>query len=242
MKTAVIIPARYASTRFPGKPLVLIQGKPLILHVAGKVSKCKGVDGVFVATDDKRIFDAVKQAGFNVYMTPVNLKSGTDRVAFVADKYLKNFDVFINVQGDEPLIDKKLVENIVDRFKKDRSVEYLTAAYKMKPSDDINNPNTVKVVFDCDMNAIYFSRYPIPYLRDKNAKTDYYKHIGVYGYRRKFVLNFAKTKQTSLENAESLEQLRALENGKKIKIILSSKDLKDVNVPDDIKQVEKLLK
>lgn len=242
MKTAVIIPARYASTRFPGKPLVLIQGKPLILHVAGKVSKCKGVDGVFVATDDKRIFDAVKQAGFNVYMTPVNLKSGTDRVAFVADKYLKNFDVFINVQGDEPLIDKKLVENIVDRFKKDRSVEYLTAAYKMKPSDDINNPNTVKVVFDCDMNAIYFSRYPIPYLRDKNAKAAYYKHIGVYGYRRKFVLNFAKTKQTSLENAESLEQLRALENGKKIKIILSSKDLKDVNVPDDIKQVEKLLK
>lgn len=242
MKTAVIIPARYASTRFPGKPLVLIQGKPLILHVAGKVSKCKGVDGVFVATDDKRIFDAVKRAGFNVYMTPVNLKSGTDRVAFVADKYLKNFDVFVNVQGDEPLIDKKLVENIVDRFKKDRSVEYLTAAYKMKPSDDINNPNTVKVVFDRDMNAIYFSRYPIPYLRDKNAKTDYYKHIGVYGYRRKFVLNFAKTKQTVLENAESLEQLRALENGKKIKIILSSKDLKDVNVPDDIKQVERLLK
>jgi len=242
MKTAVIIPARYASTRFPGKPLVLIKGKPLILHVAGKVSKCKGVDGVFVATDDKKIFDTVKQAGFNVYMTPVNLKSGTDRVAFVADKYLKNFDVFINVQGDEPLIDKKLVENIVDRFKKDRSVEYLTAAYKMKPSDDINNPNTVKVVFDCDMNAIYFSRYPIPYLRDKNAKAAYYKHIGVYGYRRKFVLNFAKTKQTSLENAESLEQLRALENGKKIKIILSSKDLKDVNVPDDIKQVEKLLK
>ncbi len=242
MKTAVIIPARYASTRFPGKPLVLIQGKPLILHVAGKVSKCKGVDGVFVATDDKRIFDAVKQAGFNVYMTPVNLKSGTDRVAFVAGKYLKKFDVFINVQGDEPLIDKKLVEKMVDRFKKDRTVEYLTAAYKMKLSDDINNPNTVKVIFDRDMNAIYFSRYPIPYLRDKNAKTDYYKHIGVYGYRRKFVLNFAKTKQTTLENAESLEQLRALENGKKIKIILSTKDLKDVNVPDDIKQVESLLK
>ena len=121
-------------------------------------------------------------------------------------------------------------------------LEYLTVAYKMKPSDDINNSNTVKVVFDRDMNAIYFSRYPIPYLRDKNAKTDYYKHIGVYGYRRKFVLNFAKTKQTPLENSESLEQLRALENGKKIKIILSSKDLKDVNVPDDIRQVESLLK
>lgn len=242
MKTAVIIPARYASTRFPGKPLVLIKGKPLILHVVSKVAKCKGVDNVVVATDDKRIFDVVKHAGFNVYMTPVTLKSGTDRVAYVANKYLKNFDLFINVQGDEPLIDKKLVEKIVEQFKKDKSVDYLTAAYKMKPGDDINNPNTVKVIFDNDMNAIYFSRYPIPYLRDKNIKVNHYKHIGVYGYRRNFVLEFAKTKQTLLEKAESLEQLRALENNKKIKIIISSKDLKDVNVPDDIKSVEKLLR
>jgi len=175
-------------------------------------------------------------------MTPVNLKSGTDRVAFVANKYLKNYDVFINVQGDEPLIDKKLVEKIAEKFKKDKTVDYLTVAYKMKNSDDINNPNTVKVIFDNDMNAIYFSRYPLPYIRDKNIKVNYYKHIGVYGYRRNFVLEFAKTKQTVLEKAESLEQLRALENGKKIKIMISSKDLKDVNVPADIKNVEKLLK
>ncbi|GAB1401495.1 3-deoxy-manno-octulosonate cytidylyltransferase [Elusimicrobiota bacterium] len=242
MKTAVIIPARYASTRFPGKPLFLIKGKPLILHVVSKVAKCKGVDSVFVATDDKRIFDVVKKAGFNVYMTPANLKSGTDRVAFVADRYLKNFDVFINVQGDEPLIDKKLVEKIAEKFKTDKTVEYLTVAYKMKNGDDINNPNTVKVIFDNDMNAIYFSRYPIPYIRDKNIKVNHYKHIGVYGYRRNFVLEFAKTKQTVLEKAESLEQLRVLENGKKIKMMISSKDLKDVNVPEDIKNVEKLLK
>lgn len=242
MKTAVIIPARYASTRFPGKPLFLIKGKPLILHVVSKVAKCKGVDSVFVATDDKRIFDVVKEAGFNVYMTPANLKSGTDRVAFVADRYLKNFDVFINVQGDEPLIDKKLVEKIAEKFKTDKTVEYLTVAYKMKNGDDINNPNTVKVIFDNDMNAIYFSRYPIPYIRDKNIKVNHYKHIGVYGYRRNFVLEFAKTKQTVLEKAESLEQLRVLENGKKIKMMISSKDLKDVNVPEDIKNVEKLLK
>lgn len=242
MKTAVIIPARYASTRFPGKPLFLIKGKPLILHVVSKVAKCKGVDSVFVATDDKRIFDVVKEAGFNVYMTPANLKSGTDRVAFVADRYLKNFDVFINVQGDEPLIDKKLVEKIAEKFKTDKTVEYLTVAYKMKNGDDIHNPNTVKVIFDNDMNAIYFSRYPIPYIRDKNIKVNHYKHIGVYGYRRNFVLEFAKTKQTVLEKAESLEQLRVLENGKKIKMMISSKDLKDVNVPEDIKNVEKLLK
>ncbi len=241
MKTAVIIPARYASTRFPGKPLILIKGKPLVLHVVEKVAKCKGIDFVAVATDDKKIFDTVKNAGFNVYMTPVDLKSGTDRVAFVAKKYLKNFDVFINVQGDEPLIDKKLVEKMALMFKKDRTVEYLTAAYKMSQSDDYKNPNTVKVIFDKNMNALYFSRFPVPYMRDENLKIDYYKHIGVYGYRRDFVIWFAKTKQTSLEQAESLEQLRALENGKKIKIIITDKDFKDVNVPADVAGVEKLL-
>lgn len=241
MKTAVIIPARYASTRFPGKPLALIKGKPLILHVVEKVAKCKGIDFVAVATDDKRIFDTVKKAGFNVYMTPADLKSGTDRVAFAAKKYLKNFDIFINVQGDEPLIDKKLVEKMALTFKKDKTVEYLTAAYKMSPSDDYKNPNTVKIIFDKNMHAIYFSRFPVPYLRDENLKIDHYKHIGVYGYRRDFVIWFSKTKQTSLERAESLEQLRALENGKKIKIIITDKDFKDVNVPADVSGVEKLL-
>ena len=148
MKTAVVIPARYASSRFPGKPLYLINGKPLILHVVGKVAKCKGVHFVAVATDDKRIYDVVKSAGYNVYMTPKNLKSGTDRVAYVAQKYLKEYTVLINVQGDEPLIDKKLVEKMVQEFKKDKKLEYLTVAYKMKPTDDISNPNTVKVIFD----------------------------------------------------------------------------------------------
>ncbi|MFA6613223.1 MAG: 3-deoxy-manno-octulosonate cytidylyltransferase [Endomicrobiia bacterium] len=239
MKTAVVIPARYSSSRFPGKPLFLVKNKPLILHVVSKVITCKTVDCVVVATDDKRIFDVVKNAGYNVYMTPKNLKSGTDRVAYVAEKYLKNFDVFINVQGDEPLIDKKLVEKMVNEFKQDKKIEYLTIAYKMKSSDDINNPNTVKVIFDKNMNAIYFSRFPIPYLRDKTKiKSEYYKHIGVYGYRRNFVINFAKTKQTDLERKESLEQLRAIENGKKIKIIISGKDLQDVNVFEDIAKVE----
>lgn len=239
MKTAVVIPARYASSRFPGKPLFLIKNKPLILHVVSKVITCKNVDCVVVATDDKRIFDVVKNAGYNVYMTPKNLKSGTDRVAYVAEKHLKNFDVFINVQGDEPLIDKKLVEKMVEEFKQDKKVEYLTIAYKMKTGDDINNPNTVKVIFDKNMDAIYFSRFPIPYLRDNTkVKPNYYKHIGVYGYRRNFVISFAKTKQTDLEKTESLEQLRAIENGKKIKIIISGKDLQDVNVFEDIAKVE----
>ncbi|MFA7073840.1 MAG: 3-deoxy-manno-octulosonate cytidylyltransferase [Endomicrobiaceae bacterium] len=242
MKTAVVIPARYASSRFPGKPLFIIKNKPLILHVVSKVSKCKNIDCVAVATDDKRIFNVVKDAGYTVYMTPKNLKSGTDRVAYVAQKYLKNFDVFINVQGDEPLIGAGLVEKMADQFKIDKKVEYLTSAYKMKRTDDISNPNIVKVIFDKNMYAIYFSRFPIPYLRDKGKlKIDYYKHIGVYGYRRKFVINFSKMKQTSLEKTESLEQLRAIENGNKIKIVISKKDLQDVNVFDDIAKVEKKL-
>ncbi len=243
-KTAVIIPARYASSRFPGKPLYLINGKPLILHVVGKVSKCKGIDCVAVATDDKRIFDTVKNAGYNVFMTPTTLKSGTDRVAYVANKYLKNYKFFINVQGDEPLIDKKLVEKMAEEFKKYKKLEYITVAYKMKPTDDIANPNTVKVVFDKNHYALYFSRYPIPFVRDiKNKKkADYYKHIGVYGYTRKFVCEFTKTKQTKLEITESLEQLRALEQGKKIKIIISSKDLQDVNVLEDVAKVKELIK
>lgn len=239
MKIAIIIPARFASSRFPGKPLYLINNKPLILHVVNKVSKCKNIDCVAVATDDKRIYDVVKKVGYNVFMTPVNLKSGTDRVAYVAKKYLSKYNAFINVQGDEPLIDTKLVEKMAEEFKKDKKLEYLTAAYKMKSTDDINNPNTVKVVFDKNMYALYFSRYPIPFVRDEKNKNkvSYYKHIGVYGYTRKFVCEFTKSKQTTLEIAESLEQLRALEQGKKIKIIISKKDFHDVNVLEDIKKV-----
>ena len=228
MKTAVVIPARYKSSRFPGKPLYLINGKPLILHVVSKFSKCKFVDFVAIATDDKRIYNTVKSAGYNVFMTPATLKSGTDRVAFVAKNFLTKYNIFVNVQGDEPLIDKKL--------------EYLTVAYKMKSTDDYANPNTVKVVFDKNMYALYFSRFPIPFVRDTKNKTDYYKHIGIYGYTRKFICEFTKTKQTKLEVAESLEQLRALEQGKKIKIVISKKDLQDVNVLEDIQKVKNLMK
>ena len=242
MKTAVVIPARYKSSRFPGKPLYLINGKPLILHVVSKISKCKFVDFVAVATDDNRIYNTVKNAGYNVFMTPSTLKSGTDRVAFIAKNFLTEYNIFINVQGDEPLIDKNLVKKIVKEFKKDKKLEYLTVAYKMKSTDDYVNPNTVKVVFDKNMYALYFSRFPIPFLRDTKSKTDYYKHIGIYGYTRKFICEFTKTKQTKLEVAESLEQLRALEQGKKIKIVISKKDLQDVNVLEDIQKVKNLMK
>jgi 3-deoxy-manno-octulosonate cytidylyltransferase (CMP-KDO synthetase) len=240
MKTAVIIPSRYGSSRFPGKSLVVIKGKPLIEHTVEQVKKCKKVDYIAVATDDKRIYDFVKSLKIDVFMTPKACKSGTDRIAFVASNFSKRFGFFINVQGDEPLIDPALIDELIKSLKKDNSVEYITAAFPIKDVDSINNPNVVKVVFDKDMYALYFSRFAIPFNRD-GLRIKYYKHMGIYGYKRKSLLDFCKTKNTILERTESLEQLRALENGKKIKIVVSKKDSAGVDTPKDIAKVEKYL-
>jgi len=240
MKTAVIIPARYASTRFLGKPLAPIKGKPLIQHVLERISKCKKVDFAAVATDDAGIYAAVKELGYNAFMTPNSCKSGTDRIAFVAEKFLKDYRVLINVQGDEPLIDFRLVDKLADELKKHRELEFITAAFPIKKEEDVKNPNIVKVVFDKDGYAIYFSRSLIPYNRD-NEKVRYYKHMGIYGYKREFVIDFAKSRPSILEKAECLEQLRALENGKKIKVIIAEKDSVGVDTPEDAVKVGKLL-
>ncbi|MDR2395935.1 MAG: 3-deoxy-manno-octulosonate cytidylyltransferase [Endomicrobium sp.] len=240
MKTAVVIPSRYGSSRFPGKPLALIGNKFLIQHSLERVKMCKEVDFIAVATDDKRIFNAVENLGFNVFMTPKTCQSGTDRIAFLAKKSLSRYDVFINVQGDEPLIDPALIDELVKSFKKDKALEYVTAAFKMKNAESINNPNVVKVVFDKKGYALYFSRSPIPYNRD-NIKTNYYKHIGIYGYKRNFLLEFSKNKKTILENTENLEQLRALESGKKIKVVIAKSDSVGVDTPEDILKVERCL-
>jgi len=236
MKTAVVIPSRYGSTRFPGKPLALINGKPLIQRVLERVSLCKNIDAIAVATDDKRIYDAVKKMGYAVFMTPTACKSGTDRIAFAAKKYLKGYGVFINVQGDEPLIDPFLIDKLAQELRKDKKLEYITAAYPIKKSEDVKNPNIVKVIFDKKGYAVYFSRSIIPYNRD-NQKVNYYKHLGIYGYKRDFLINFANSKTSMLEQAENLEQLRAIENGHKIKVIVSKKDSIGVDVPEDIEKV-----
>jgi 3-deoxy-manno-octulosonate cytidylyltransferase (CMP-KDO synthetase) len=241
MKTAVVIPARYASTRFPGKPLALIKGKPLIGRVLERVSLCKNIDAIAVATDDKRIYDAVKKMQYGVFMTPNSCKSGTDRIAFTAQKHLTDFDIFINVQGDEPLIDPSLIDSLAKELKKDVDLKYITAAYPIKKEEDVKNPNIVKVIFDKDGYAIYFSRSLIPYNKS-GAKVKYYKHMGIYGYKKDFLLNFASEKASILEKAESLEQLRALENGHKIKVIKSKKDSIGVDVPSDIEKVGAQLK
>lgn len=241
MKTAVIIPSRYASTRFPGKPLALIKGKPLIRHVIERVKKCKKIDFIAVATDDKRIYAAVKELGYGVFMTPKTCKSGTDRLAFTAKKHLSGYDIFINVQGDEPLIDPSLIDSLASELKKNRKLEYITAAYPVKKEEDIKNPNIVKVVLDKDGYALYFSRSEVPYNRDKTKNIKYFKHMGIYGYKRDFLIEFAKSKPTMLEKAESLEQLRALENGKKIKVIISGSDSVGVDTPEDALKVERFL-
>jgi 3-deoxy-manno-octulosonate cytidylyltransferase (CMP-KDO synthetase) len=240
MKTAVVIPSRYSSSRFVGKPLAIIKGKPLIQHTLERVKLCKEVDFISVATDDKRIFNTIKTFGFKVFMTPKTCKSGTDRIAFLAKKELNNYNVFINVQGDEPLIEPNLVDELVRSFKKDKTLEYVTAAFKIKDEQSVNNPNVVKVVFDKKGYALYFSRSPIPSNRD-NIKTNYYKHIGIYGYKKEFLLSFSKSTISILEKTENLEQLRALENSKKIKVIITENDSIGIDTPEDVLKVEKRL-
>jgi 3-deoxy-manno-octulosonate cytidylyltransferase (CMP-KDO synthetase) len=218
----------------------MIKGKPLIQRTIEQVEKCKEIDYIAVATDDKRIYDFVKSLKVNVFMSPKTCKNGTDRIAFTVSKFLKNYEIFINVQGDEPLIDPNLIDELAKSLKKDKAVEYITAAFPIKDKDLINNPNIVKVIFDKNMYALYFSRFAIPYNRDFSS-VKYYKHIGIYGYKRKFLLEFSKMKTSSLEKAESLEQLRALENCKKIKIVVAKNDSVCVDNPEDITKVEKYL-
>jgi 3-deoxy-manno-octulosonate cytidylyltransferase (CMP-KDO synthetase) len=240
-KTAVVIPSRYGSTRFPGKPLAIIKGKPLLQRTIEQVKKCKEIDCIAVATDDKRIYNFVKSLSINVFMTPKTCKNGTARVAFVASKFSKSYGNFINVQGDEPLIDPTLIDGLAKSLKKDKNIEYVTAAFAIKDVNAINNPNVVKVVFGKDMYALYFSRCAIPFNRD-GLKIKYYKHIGIYGYKKEFLQKFYKSKKSILEKAENLEQLRAIENGKKLKVVIAKKDSIGVDTPVDIAKVEKYLR
>lgn len=239
-KTIGIIPSRYKSTRFPGKPLALIKGKSLIERVWRQSKKAKYLDEVYVATDDRRIRKAAESFGAKVIMTSETCKSGTDRLA-QAIKKVPNVQNVINIQGDEPLISPNLIDSLAKELKKGKNVEVVTSAFPLRETKDINNPNIAKVVMDNDNFAIFFSRSTIPYNRD-NIKVNYFKHIGIYGYKKNFLLNYAKWKQTELEKAEQLEQLRILQNGRKIKVVVSKKDSLGVDLPGDIKKVERLIK
>ena len=225
MKTLVIIPARYASTRLPGKPvrpeIKAATGKFLIEHVYDQALRARNIHDVIVATDSPQIADAVRSFGGNVEMTSEKHQSGTDRIAEVAAKI--PCDAVVNVQGDEPELHPEVIEQTVDLLASDPHASMSTMANPIEDEAELLSPNAVKVVVDQGGYALYFSRYTIPYIRDKAGKPSladfrFLKHLGIYGYRRDFLLTYASMPPSALEKAERLEQLRALENGYRIKV------------------------
>ena len=238
MKIVAIIPARYSSSRLPGKPLKVICGKTMVQRVYEQVKKVNLVDEVIVATDDKRIFNKVSKIKGKVIMTSKDHKTGTDRLAEVATKI--NSDIIVNVQGDEPLINPSVIKLAIEPLLSDDSLKMSTLKHLIKDKEEINNPSVVKVITDKNNNAIYFSRSKIPYARN-SQKFNYYKHIGLYVYRSDFLLKFAEMKPTPLEKQESLEQLRVIENGYKIKVIETEYGSIGVDTEEDLDKVKNIL-
>jgi 3-deoxy-manno-octulosonate cytidylyltransferase (CMP-KDO synthetase) len=238
MKIIGVIPARYDSTRFPGKPLVNIAGKPMIQHVWENSAKSKLINELYAATDDKRIFVAVKSFGGNAVMTSKKHKSGSDRIGEVIKK--RNCDIVVNIQGDEPFINPLNIDKTIRPLLEDKNIRVSTLCTPIKHRDEINNPNVVKVVVDKNGFALYFSRLAVPYNRDKAKNIVYYKHIGLYVYRKKYLLEFINQKPSKLEMAEKLEQLRILENGTKIKVVITNIDSFTVDSKQDLKKIKNL--
>lgn len=245
MKCIGIIPARYESTRFPGKPLIDIDGQSMIQFVYENSKKSSSLDTVIVATDDRRIFNHVKSFGGEVLMTSKEHQSGTDRCAEVIQilsKSENNFDVVINIQGDEPFLDPSQIELLINCFKENGKIQIATLVKKIEQSDELFNPNIVKAVIGINGDAIYFSRSPIPFVRDEKQnkwleKSNYLKHIGIYGYRTNILMQITKLDKTALEKSENLEQLRWLENGYIIKTNLTSIENTAIDTPDDLKKL-----
>ena len=236
MKPAtVVIPARFGSTRFPAKILASRTGKPLVQHVVEQARKCLLIREVIVATDDKRIVDALRPFGTHAVMTSPDHQSGTDRIAEVARDL--SDEIVVNVQGDEPEIEPEIIDALVDRLAHSTD-DMATAATPLASGADPTNPNLVKVVLDRASRALYFSRWPIPYHRDSTPKADlpYYLHLGIYAYRREFLLQFSSLPQTPLEQAEKLEQLRALEHGKSIYVRVVSRATHGIDTPEQYEE------
>ena len=280
-KAVGIIPARWGSTRFPGKPLHLIAGKPLLRHVWERCRRAKKLDRLIIATDDFRIAEAAFDWGAEVALTSANHVSGTDRIADVAKK-LKQFTHIVNVQGDEPLIDPKLIDRLVREMQRDKKLEMITAAHPFENVRDAESPHQVKVVLDLKGNALYFSRAKIPASRSGGFQTadalvvvtplsrqpergqqttrsygdrtpslqqtgrfgkraSLFRHQGIYGYRRDLLLRFVRWKTSPLERIEALEQLRALENGVRIRVVMTGSGSPGVDTPEDARMIEHLI-
>jgi 3-deoxy-manno-octulosonate cytidylyltransferase (CMP-KDO synthetase) len=243
MKVLAVIPARYASTRLPGKPLVPLAGKPMIQRVWERVSQASSVSEVIIATDDDRILKAAEGFGGRAQMTRADHRSGTERVAEVAASH-PDAEIVINVQGDEPLIEPAAIDTAVEAIVSDDAVDISTLAVPITHAGDIMDPNVVKTVLDFDGNALYFSRAPIPWVRDRAAAAvhaRFLKHLGLYAFRRRALLEFATFPQGDLERVEQLEQLRWMENGYRIRVAETEHDSVSVDMPEDVTRVESLL-
>ena len=243
MKIVVIIPARYASTRFEGKALAPIAGKPMIQCVYERARQAKSVTGVLVATDDSRIIEAVEGFGGKAIMTSDDNKSGTDRVAEAAEKLsLALDDIVINVQGDQPLLHPRCLDEVVAPFVAESDIEISTLAYKIVNEREKTDPKDIKVTFDNQGFALYFSRATIPFARDFSTDHDIFKHLGIYAYTRRFLEIYRHLPVGKLEEIEKLEQLRVLEHGYRIRVVETPYDSPEVDLPIDIERIERAIK
>ena len=241
MSAVAIIPARWGSTRFPGKPLYEIAGKPLLRHVWERCCRARKIDTAIIATDDMRIAEAAFAWGAEVTLTSPKHPSGTDRIAEVA-KRSKKFLIIINVQGDEPLVNPRLIDRLVETLRTNRDVGIVTAAHRFSKARDALSPHQVKVVIDRAGNALYFSRAPIPASTNPDGTGSLFlRHQGIYGFRRSTLLQFVRWKPTPLERCESLEQLRALENGVRVHVLVTKHGSPGVDTPEDAKALERKL-
>lgn len=237
MKVLCIIPARLGSTRIPRKPLAMIAGKPMVQRTYEAAMSCPDIDKVVVATDNQEIIDVIKAAGGDAVMSPEALITGSDRVAFVAEQY-PDYDVVINLQGDEPFMQGEMLSALIKPFKEDESVKMATLGSPLHFESQHQDPNTVKVLYDFHGDAIYFSRSPVPYFRQPSDNINVLHHKGVYAFRADFLKQYAKLPQTPMEIAESLEQLRVLEHGIKIRVCKVPHRTLEINTPEELEQAQ----
>lgn len=238
MKNIIVIPARYNSQRLKGKVLLELKGKTILEWVLEKASRSKLKDDIVVATEDLKVYEHVEKLGYKCFLTSKEHKSGTDRISEVLSK-LSEYYYIVNLQADEPFIEPKIIDSIFEKLHNDDETHIVTPIAKIKDVKEINNPNVVKVVFDKNYFAIYFSRSAIPYNRSGNAI--YYKHIGIYGYKRDSLFNFVNLPTSKLEEIEKLEQLRAIENGLKIRCILVDYSGISIDTMEDLEKAKQML-
>lgn len=237
MNILCVIPSRIASTRLPRKPLLPIQDKPMVLWTCENAARCKLITKLIVATDSDEIAQVVRSAGVEVQMTDPDLQTGSDRVAAVAQHY-PDMDIIINLQGDEPFIKPRILDRLIEPYLRGETPDMTTVAYPIESKQEFDDPGVVKVITDLAGNALYFSRSPIPYYRVKEVTAPVYHHVGLYAYRRDFLLKYTNLSQSPLELTEALEQLRAMEHGYKIRVCLITDKTLEINTPEELERAQ----